>query len=85
MSTFDINAVATFTLENQEERVMQNDKSETTGSVRKKIVRCALCESGHIPNERGEHWIVKSIIPARITIKECKRMTAEAIAKTGAA
>jgi hypothetical protein len=26
---------------------------------------------GHPPRDDGNHWIVKSIIPAKIDIKEC--------------
>lgn len=34
--------------------------------------RCKWCEEGREPNENGEHWIVTSIIPARIKIEKCK-------------
>lgn len=33
--------------------------------------RCPLCEQG-VKLIGDEHWIVKSIIPARITVKRCK-------------
>lgn len=42
-----------------------------------KVIRCKWCEEGRVPNEKDEHWIVKSIIPASIKIVKCK------LAKTG--
>jgi hypothetical protein len=32
---------------------------------------CRYCRDGNVPNEKGEHWIVKSIIPAKIDIRKC--------------
>ena len=32
---------------------------------------CRWCRFGSIPNEKGEHWIVKSIMPAKIDIRKC--------------
>jgi hypothetical protein len=32
---------------------------------------CKYCEAGHSPNDNGEHWMVKSIIPAHIDIAKC--------------
>ena len=37
--------------------------------------KCRYCRDGHVPNEKGEHWIVKSIIPARIDIRKCAALT----------
>lgn len=31
---------------------------------------CKLCQAG-VVLRNGEHWIVKSIVPAKITIKKC--------------
>lgn len=33
--------------------------------------RCRYCAQGLVANDKGEHWIVKSIIPARIDIRRC--------------
>ncbi len=33
---------------------------------------CPYCAKGNAPNEKGDHWIVKSIIPAKIDIRKCK-------------
>ncbi len=35
--------------------------------------KCKWCEEGREPNEKGDHWIVQSIIPAKIKIVKCKR------------
>jgi hypothetical protein len=35
--------------------------------------RCRYCDDGHAVNESGEHWIVKSIFPAKIDIHKCPR------------
>jgi hypothetical protein len=32
---------------------------------------CRYCRAGYSVKENGEHWIVKSIIPARIDIRKC--------------
>ena len=53
--------------------------TETGEAKAKKVPRCRYCDEGNTPRN-GEHWIVKSIIPARITVKPCKRAKA-----TGAA
>ena len=37
-----------------------------------KMLNCKWCAEGREPNEMGEHWIVTSIIPARIKIVKCK-------------
>lgn len=37
----------------------------------KKPKPCPHCAAGNQPRD-GEHWIVKSISPAKITIKPCK-------------
>jgi hypothetical protein len=37
--------------------------------------KCKWCDEGREPNENGEHWIVKSIVPASIKIVKCKRQT----------
>jgi len=36
-----------------------------------KKINCKWCGMGHAPRSDGNHWIVKSIIPARIDIREC--------------
>jgi len=36
-----------------------------------KNINCKYCGMGHQPKADGMHWIVKSIIPARINIVEC--------------
>lgn len=36
-----------------------------------KKINCKWCGMGHAPRDDGSHWIVKSIIPARIDIREC--------------
>lgn len=36
-----------------------------------KKINCKWCGMGHAPKADGNHWIVKSIIPAKITIAEC--------------
>jgi len=36
-----------------------------------KKINCKWCGMGHQPKADGKHWIVKSIIPARIDIREC--------------
>ena len=33
---------------------------------------CRYCRDGSVPKENGEHWIVKSIIPAKIDIRKCE-------------
>jgi hypothetical protein len=37
----------------------------------KKAKPCRYCALGTFPNAKGEHWMVKSIIPARINIRRC--------------
>jgi hypothetical protein len=39
--------------------------------AKRKTVNCKYCGMGHDPRADGNHWIVKSIIPARIDIREC--------------
>jgi hypothetical protein len=36
-----------------------------------KKINCKYCGMGHAPKADGNHWIVKSIVPARISIVEC--------------
>jgi hypothetical protein len=36
-----------------------------------KKINCKWCGMGNAPRADGDHWIVKSIIPARIDIREC--------------
>jgi hypothetical protein len=36
-----------------------------------KKINCKYCGMGHAPRSDGNHWIVKSIVPARINIVEC--------------
>lgn len=37
---------------------------------------CRYCLAGNVANENGEHWIVKSVIPARIDIRKCTAVEA---------
>jgi hypothetical protein len=48
-----------------------NSSVETGEEVMAKKINCKWCGMGHAPRSDGQHWIVKSIIPARIDIKEC--------------
>ena len=36
-----------------------------------KKINCKWCGMGDAPRADGNHWIVKSIIPAKLDIKEC--------------
>lgn len=36
-----------------------------------KKINCKWCGMGHAPRSDGNHWVLKSISPARIDIKEC--------------
>lgn len=38
---------------------------------------CRYCLAGSEVNDNGEHWIVKSIWPAKITIIECPDFRAD--------
>lgn len=44
----------------------------------KKVRTCRYCAAGNVANADGQHWIVKSIIPARIDIRRCAAAKAEA-------
>jgi len=44
----------------------------------KKARKCRYCAAGNVANSDGEHWIVKSIIPARIDIRICTAAKSEA-------
>lgn len=44
-----------------------------------KKINCKWCGMGHAPKADGNHWIVKSIIPAKITIAECAYHKAGAV------
>lgn len=44
--------------------------------------KCSYCRSGNEPNEQGEHWIVKSIIPAKIDVRKCRDLSARCVAAT---
>lgn len=39
--------------------------------------KCKYCAGGNVADESGNHWIVKSIIPAKIMIKKCTEAKAE--------
>jgi|HubBroStandDraft_6_1064221.scaffolds.fasta_scaffold72453_2 hypothetical protein len=43
----------------------------------KKARKCRYCAAGHVATD-GEHWIVTSIIPARIDIRICTAVKSEA-------
>ena len=36
-----------------------------------KQINCKWCGMGDAPRADGNHWVVRSIIPAKIDIKEC--------------
>lgn len=36
-----------------------------------KKINCKWCGMGHAPQADGDHWIIKSIRPARMKIEEC--------------
>src|SRR6267142_3024905 len=48
------------------------------GQGMKKARKCRYCAAGKVANSDGEHWIVKSIIPARIDIRICTAAKSEA-------
>jgi hypothetical protein len=50
---------------------LQADQEIEKERLRKRKL-CRYCRDGNVPNEKGEHWIVKSIIPAKIDIRKCK-------------
>lgn len=47
--------------------------------MKPKNINCKWCGMGHAPRSDGNHWIVKSIIPAKIDIKECAYHKAGAV------
>lgn len=36
-----------------------------------KKINCKWCGMGHSPRSDGNHWIVQSIFPAKIDVREC--------------
>jgi hypothetical protein len=46
-------------------------RSTPVTAEKAKKINCKYCGMGHAPRSDGNHWIVKSIIPARINIAEC--------------
>lgn len=38
---------------------------------------CRWCRDGNVPDDRGDHWIVKSIFPSRVVIKRCLNLPKE--------
>ena len=36
-----------------------------------KVKRCRYCADGNVPNDKGDHWIVKSVVPSKIDIRRC--------------
>ena len=44
----------------------------------KKLPRCKWCAEGRVPDAKGDHWIVQSGFPARMSIYACKRVNAGA-------
>jgi hypothetical protein len=47
----------------------------------KKARKCRYCAAGYVATADGEHWIVTSIIPARIDIRICTAAAAKSEAK----
>jgi len=45
----------------------------------RKSINCKWCGMGHRPEATGDHWIVRSIVPAEIEIKECAYHKAGAV------
>jgi hypothetical protein len=45
----------------------------------RKARACRYCAAGNVANEKGEHWIVKSVIPARIDIRRCTAALADRV------
>jgi|HubBroStandDraft_6_1064221.scaffolds.fasta_scaffold16178_12 hypothetical protein len=41
------------------------------GVAVKKLRKCRYCAAGNVAKADGQHWIVKSIVPARIDIRMC--------------
>ena len=39
--------------------------------MKPKKISCKWCGMGHAPCSNGNHWIVRSIFPVKIDIKEC--------------
>ena len=39
--------------------------------MKRKKINCKWCGMGDAPRSDGNHWIVKSIWPPKINIKEC--------------
>jgi len=39
--------------------------------MKPKKINCKWCGLGHAPRSDGNHWIVRSVSPAEIVIKEC--------------
>ncbi len=50
---------------------MDMKPARTTRTMTLRKINCKWCGMGHPPREDGNHWIIKSIIPARFDIKEC--------------
>ena len=48
-----------------------NSTLDVVNDMKPKKINCKWCGMGHAPRSDGNHWIVKSIIPAKITIMEC--------------
>lgn len=47
-----------------------------SNSAPKRVSRCRWCEAGDEPRPNGEHWMVKSVFPAVLNIRTCKRAKA---------
>lgn len=39
--------------------------------MKRKKINCKWCGVGHAPSNDGYHWIVKSVWPTKIDIREC--------------
>jgi hypothetical protein len=52
-----------------------NSAANAMRAVDRAFPICPWCKAGNEPNEAGDHWIVKSIIPAKIDIRKCRALT----------
>jgi len=49
----------------------QRQLDQASGRDMDRQAKCRYCKQGHKANDKGEHWIVKSVFPARIDIRKC--------------
>jgi hypothetical protein len=53
--------------------------ADRAGAAVRKVRACRYCAAGNVPNGKGEHWIVKSVIPARLDIRRCTAAPADRV------